>query len=100
MDVVLPEEDYMISRNSKTLSIVEDPYNGISPDEDENVDLGAMSHGTEHFRGIVNLVHGFRELDDVGGMGLVSSKITSIILIQLAFPLLYGLLYVPVNVDF
>ena len=100
VDVVLPEEDYMISRNSKTLSIVEDPYNGISPDEDENVDLGAMSHGTEHFRGIVNLVHGFRELDDVGGMGMVSSKITSIILIQLAFPLLYGLLYVPVNVDF
>lgn len=74
MDVVLPEEDYMVSRNIKTLTIVEEQHDGISPHEDERIDLGAMSHGTEHFRGIVNLVHGFRELDDVGGMGMVSSR--------------------------
>jgi hypothetical protein len=75
VDVVLPEEDYVVSTNTKTLSIVEKLYDGISPDEDEQIDLGAMSHGTEHFRGIVNLVHGFRELNDVGGMKMVSSKI-------------------------
>jgi molybdenum cofactor sulfurtransferase len=74
VDVVLPEEDYMVSRNIKTLTIVEEQHDGISPHEDERIDLGAMSHGTEHFRGIVNLVHGFRELDDVGGMGMVSSR--------------------------
>jgi hypothetical protein len=75
VDVVLPEEDYMVPRNAKKNSSIADKINGaINLYEDEHIDLGVMSHGTEHFRGIVNLVHGFQELDDVGGMGMASSN--------------------------
>ena len=41
----------------------------------EHVDLGVMVHGTEHFRGIANLVYGFQEVKDLGGMHAVSLDI-------------------------
>jgi len=34
-----------------------------------------MVHGTEHFRGIANLVYGFQEVKDLGGMHAVSLDI-------------------------
>jgi len=67
VDLVLPEDDYMIPRNS---------FAEVSPDGDEDINLGVMIHGTEHFRGIVHLVHGFQELDDVGGMGRIADHAT------------------------
>ncbi|KAL3771912.1 LOW QUALITY PROTEIN: hypothetical protein ACHAW5_008025 [Stephanodiscus triporus] len=78
VDVVLPEEDYMVPRNSKMYSIVDNVNGGL--DEDEHIDLGVMAHGTEHFRGIINLVDGFQELDDLGGMGMASSNTHALIL--------------------
>ena len=64
VDVVLPGEDFVVTRNaSLTVSTTND---------NEHIDIGAMEHGTQHFRGIASLSHGFQELDDVGGMKAVS----------------------------
>jgi len=72
VDVVLAEKDFMVPRNFTTNLV-----NGsIGSDEDEHIDLGVMVHGTEHFRGIASLVHGFQELDDLGGMEAISSHST------------------------
>jgi len=88
VDVVLPEEDYMVPRNATKNSSIADKIKGaINLYEDEHIDLGVMSHGTEHFRGIVNLLHGFQELDDVGGMGMASSN-THVLLCTMSPPLL------------
>jgi len=67
VDLVLPEDDYMIPRKE------------ISLNGDKDIDLGVMVHGTEHFRGIVHLVHGFQELDDVGGMSIIAQHTNCLI---------------------
>ena len=75
VDVVLPEEDFMVPRNSKgTASTLSSSQmtNRICPIEDDTIDLGVMVHGTEHFRGIASLVHGFEDLDELSGMQVVS----------------------------
>jgi len=65
VDVVLPGKDFVVTRNaSLTVSTTND---------NEHIDIGAMEHGTRHFRGIASLSHGFQELDDFGGMEAVSS---------------------------
>ena len=66
VDVVLPDKDFVASRNAFAA------MNDVEQNDDEHVDLGVLVHGTEHFRGIANLVHGFREIDDYGGMKKVS----------------------------
>ena len=64
VDVVLPGEDFVVTRNaSLTVSTTND---------NEHIDIGAMEHGTQHFRGIASLSHGFQELEDLGGMKAVS----------------------------
>ena len=65
VDVVLPGKDFVVARNaSLTVSTTND---------NEHIDLGVLEHGTQHFRGIASLSHGFQELNDVGGMKAVSS---------------------------
>jgi molybdenum cofactor sulfurtransferase len=53
VDVVLPGKDLMVARSEPSL-------------------LASLKNGTIHFRGIASLIHGFRELDRVGGMEKVS----------------------------
>jgi len=66
VDVVLPGKDFVVARNaSLTVSATND---------NEHIDLGVLEHGTQHFRGIASLSHGFKELDDVGGMEAVRCK--------------------------
>lgn len=72
VDVVLPEKDYVAARNSSVTTLTDNHYH--EQYEDEHVDLGALIHGSEHFRGIAQLVHGFQEIDDYGGMEKVSSR--------------------------
>ena len=71
MDVVLPNKDVVVPKGVKSVST--DRSNCYENEEDVN--LVATAHGSEHFRGIVELVHGFQELDDLGGMELVSGVI-------------------------
>ena len=62
VDVVLSGLDFAVGRNlgsSSTLST-----RSIAPSS-----LASLTHGTVHFRGIVSLTHGFRELKHLGGMG-------------------------------
>jgi len=74
VDVVLTERDLMVPRNSATQRV-----NGtMGFEEGEHIDLGVMVHGTEHFRGIASLAHGFREVGDLGGMEAVSNTDDSI----------------------
>ena len=68
VDVVLPGEDFVVPRNSNITASSARQGSGV----DENIDFGLMVHGTEHFRGIASLVHGFQELDGLGGMKAVS----------------------------
>ena len=69
VDVVLPEIDFVASRNAYvTPSTCYQSMHDDVLDEDEHVDLGVLIHGTEHFRGIANLIHGFQEIDEYGGM--------------------------------
>ncbi|KAL9191072.1 hypothetical protein ACHAXT_000778 [Thalassiosira profunda] len=74
VDVVLPDKDFVVARNGNP---TRPPTNGRmgnkSSDEDESIDLGVMVHGTEHFRGIASLLHGFQEIDELGGMQAVAS---------------------------
>jgi molybdenum cofactor sulfurtransferase len=70
VDLVMPEKDVMVPQNTSRAASVT-----LESDEDENIDLGVMVHGTEHFRGIANLTHGFQELDDLGGMEAVSARL-------------------------
>ena len=73
VDVVLPEKDFVSSRNAYvTLSNYQVMLHH-EPDGDEHVDLGVLTHGTQNFRGIAQLIHGFQEIDDYGGMEKVSS---------------------------
>jgi len=73
VDVVLPEEDFMVQRNANSSTSTAAKINdGINVAESETIDLGVMVHGTQHFRGIASLAHGFQELDDLGGMKAVS----------------------------
>lgn len=73
VDVVLAGKDFVVPRNARA------PNGMMSNDEDEHIDLGMMVHGTEHFRGIASLSHGFRELDELGGMDAVRNCMTAII---------------------
>mmetsp|Transcript_18112 Transcript_18112/g.27543 ORF Transcript_18112/g.27543 Transcript_18112/m.27543 type:complete len:1054 (-) Transcript_18112:76-3237(-) len=66
VDVVLPRTDFVVPRNSQH----------INNKSGEYVDLGVTVHGTEHFRGIIQLEHGFKELDVLGGMNAISSHAT------------------------
>ena len=64
VDVVLSEQDFMVPRNSH--------LNASTATDQLSLDLGVLVHGTEHFRGIANLVYGFQEVKDLGGMHAVS----------------------------
>ena len=71
VDIVLSDEDFVVPRNNKPAAAP--TTNHLH--ENEHVNLGTLVHGTEHFRGIVNLAHGFQELDDLGGMEAVSNTL-------------------------
>ena len=65
VDVVLADEDYAIPRGLQ----------GIRASGNcETVHLGVMEHGTQNFRGIINLIPGLEELDKLpyGGMSSIS----------------------------
>ncbi|KAL7543531.1 hypothetical protein ACHAXR_012843 [Thalassiosira sp. AJA248-18] len=77
VDVVLPESDFVVPRNANGAASVSNKVNeSASSDEDETIDLGVLVHGTEHFRGIASLIHGFQELDALGGMEAISTHCT------------------------
>eukprot|EP00550_Attheya_septentrionalis_P003912 CAMPEP_0198286618 /NCGR_PEP_ID=MMETSP1449-20131203/5658_1 /TAXON_ID=420275 /ORGANISM="Attheya septentrionalis, Strain CCMP2084" /LENGTH=953 /DNA_ID=CAMNT_0043984403 /DNA_START=139 /DNA_END=3000 /DNA_ORIENTATION=+ len=59
VDVVLPGKDFMVARSEPSL-------------------LASLKNGTIHFRGIASLIHGFRELDRVGGMEKISKHARSL----------------------
>jgi molybdenum cofactor sulfurtransferase len=67
VDVILPHKDFVITRNSQQL---------VGDNDGEHVNLGVMVHGTEHFRGILQLTHGFKELTSLGGMKAICSHAT------------------------
>jgi molybdenum cofactor sulfurtransferase len=67
VDVILPHKDFVITRNSQQL---------VDDNDGEHVNLGVMVHGTEHFRGILQLTHGFKELKSLGGMKAICSHTT------------------------
>ena len=67
VDVILPHKDFVITRNSQQL---------VDNDNGEHVSLGVMVHGTEHFRGILQLTPGFKELASLGGMEAICSHAT------------------------
>ena len=69
VDVVLSEQDFMMPRNSH--------LNAWTATDQLSLDLGVLVHGTEHFRGIANLVYGFQEVKDLGGMHAVSRSCLS-----------------------
>lgn len=72
VDIVLPHVDFTVPRNSRKPS-VERPASIESKNfVDGSIDFGQLKHGTQHFRGIVELVQGFQELSDLGGMSKVS----------------------------
>ena len=71
VDVVLPHRDFTVARNVSGFAAT-DHLSGYKHHEDEeNSGLGVLVHGTEHYRGIVELVHGFQELHDLGGIKAV-----------------------------
>jgi len=65
VDVVLADEDYAIPRGLQETRAGENC---------ETVHLGVMEHGTQNFRGIINLIPGLEELDRLpyGGMSSIS----------------------------
>ena len=65
VDVVLADEDYAIPRG-----LLGTRAGGNC----ETVHLGVMEHGTQNFRGIINLIPGLEELDNLpyGGMSSIS----------------------------
>ena len=65
VDVVLPHVDFTVSRKNKRkkLSSVDSKCY-----EEEFIDIIPFSNGTQNFRGIVELAHGFHEIDSLGGM--------------------------------
>jgi molybdenum cofactor sulfurtransferase len=73
VDIVLPHVDFTVPRNSRTKSSeytasIESKYY-----DDGSLDSSRLTHGTQHFRGIVELTHGFQELRNLGGMSKVSN---------------------------
>ena len=68
VDVVLPRKDFVVLRKT--------PRNKYADYTGEYVNLGVAVHGTEHFRGIIQLEDGFKEIDAVGGMKAISSHAT------------------------
>ncbi len=70
VNVVLPKKDFVSTRNAYATTASDNHEH--EADEDEHVDLGVLIHGSEHFRGIAQIVHGFQEIDDYGGMETIS----------------------------
>lgn len=68
VDVVLPRKDFVVPRQTQLVN--------KEDESGEYVNLGVTVHGTEHFRGILQLEHGFKELDALGGMEAISSHAT------------------------
>ncbi|KAL7496760.1 hypothetical protein ACHAWT_004907 [Skeletonema menzelii] len=68
VDVVLPQKDFVVPRRTQLVN--------KENESGEYVNLGVTVHGTEHFRGILQLEHGFKELDALGGMKAISSHAT------------------------
>jgi molybdenum cofactor sulfurtransferase len=66
VDVVLPHKDFVVAKGAQH----------VNDENDEYVNLGVTVHGTEHFRGIIELGHGFQELEDLGGMKNICSHAT------------------------
>ena len=80
VDVVLPHVDFAVSRNARSkLSSTESKCYG-----EEFINVSPPSNGTQHFRGIVELAHGFHELDSLGGMTKVC---VMLFLAVISFPL-------------
>ena len=69
VDIVLPGKDFVVTSNT-SLAV-------STTNDNEHIDIGAMEHGTQHFRGIASLSHGFQELNDVGGMEAVSGDLST-----------------------
>ncbi|KAL7527592.1 hypothetical protein ACHAWF_007957 [Thalassiosira exigua] len=93
VDVLLANEDFMAPRNSGRPAFASLKGNvGMGNAEGERIDLGVMVHGTEHFRGIANLVHGFQEIDNLGGMDAISFHSTCLAaeLVRKLFRLAHG----------
>jgi molybdenum cofactor sulfurtransferase len=59
IDLVLPRKDFCVPRSAPT-------------------SLACLSNGTQHFRGIVALAHGFDELDRLGGMHRIRQHTVSL----------------------
>ncbi|KAL7437604.1 hypothetical protein ACHAXH_006112, partial [Discostella pseudostelligera] len=79
VDVVLPEEDFVSSRNAYVAPLTANQaIQDNELDEDEHIDLGVLTHGTQNFRSIAQLIHGFREIDDYGGMEKISMHSASL----------------------
>ncbi len=68
VDVVLPRKDFVVPRNTRRIN--------TEDESGEFVDLGVTVHGTEHFRGILELENGFKELESLGDMEVISSHAT------------------------
>ena len=66
VDVVLPRTDFVVAKNAQH----------VNDESGEYVNLGVTVHGTEHFRGILELARGFNELADLGGMKAIFSHAT------------------------
>ncbi|KAL7485517.1 hypothetical protein ACHAW6_011117 [Cyclotella cf. meneghiniana] len=73
VDVVMPHKDLTIPRNTRKTSSNDDFASTASKDcGEEFINLGSLVNGTQHFRGIVELIHGFQEIDELGGMSKIS----------------------------
>lgn len=72
VDIVLPHVDFTVKRNERMM-----PPNQFASKyySTELIDLGALNNGTQNFRGINELVPGFREIVVVGGMSKVGVTI-------------------------
>jgi molybdenum cofactor sulfurtransferase len=71
VDVVLPNLDFTVLRgNQKPPSRVDILIESTCGTE-ELIEFSALSSGTQHFRGIIELMHGFQEIDELGGMSKV-----------------------------
>lgn len=73
VDIVLPHVDFAVPRNSRTKSSEQTASIESKNDVYESLDFSQLTHGTQHFRGIVELAHGFNELRNLGGMSKVSN---------------------------
>jgi hypothetical protein len=71
VDVVMPHVDFTIPRNSRRRSSQIEASIKAKELEEECVEFDSLVNGTQHFRGIVELMHGFRELNELGGMSEV-----------------------------